>query len=129
MWMSGSGDAINPQAELPSCNHTCSACAMEHCEALVWEYGRLQTLLAQYPQIRQNISKILASRLLELEERFREAKRRCYREHSCPDQGEEDTCKKHSHQHSENDPYHRPDAYLKPLWRRRSLRKVLQICH
>ena len=72
MWMSGSGDAINPQAELPSCNHTCSARAMEHCEALVWEYGQLQTLLAQYPQIRQNISKILAGRLLELEERFRE---------------------------------------------------------
>jgi CRP-like cAMP-binding protein len=45
---------------------------MEQCKALVWEYGRLQTLLAQYPQIRQNISKILAGRLRELEERFRE---------------------------------------------------------
>jgi CRP-like cAMP-binding protein len=72
MWMSGSGDAINLQTELPSRNHTCSARAMEQCKALVWEYGRLQTLLAQYPQIRENISKILASRLRELEERFRE---------------------------------------------------------
>jgi CRP-like cAMP-binding protein len=72
MWMSGSGDAINLQAELSACNHTCSARAMEQCKALVWEYGRLQTLLAQYPQIRENIGKILASRLRELEERFRE---------------------------------------------------------
>jgi hypothetical protein len=60
MWMSGSGDAINLQAELPARSHTCSARAMEQCKALVWEYGRLQTLLAQYPQIRQNISRILA---------------------------------------------------------------------
>jgi CRP-like cAMP-binding protein len=72
MWMSGSGDAINLQAELPSCNHTCSARAMEQCNALVWEYGRLQMLLARYPQIRENISRILAGRLRELEERFRE---------------------------------------------------------
>ena len=45
---------------------------MEQCEAFVWEYGRLQTLLAQYPQIRENIGKILSGRLRELEERFRE---------------------------------------------------------
>jgi len=39
---------------------------------MVWEYNRLQTLLTQYPQIRKNISMILAGRLHELEERFRE---------------------------------------------------------
>jgi CRP-like cAMP-binding protein len=72
MWMSGSGDAINLQAELPSCNHTCSARAREQCNALVWEHGRLQTLLARYPQLRENISRILSGRLRELEERFRE---------------------------------------------------------
>jgi CRP-like cAMP-binding protein len=38
----------------------------------VWEYSRLQALLNQYPQIRKNINQILASRLGELEERFRE---------------------------------------------------------
>jgi CRP-like cAMP-binding protein len=45
---------------------------MEQCNALVWEYQRLQALLTQYPQIRNNISGILAGRLQELEERFRE---------------------------------------------------------
>ncbi len=45
---------------------------MEQCKALVWEYQRLQSLLNQYPQIRKNISRILAGRLQELEERFRE---------------------------------------------------------
>jgi CRP-like cAMP-binding protein len=72
MWMSGSGDAINLQADSATCSHTCSARAMEQCKALVWEYSRLQTLLAQHPRIRENISKILSGRLRELEERFRE---------------------------------------------------------
>jgi CRP/FNR family transcriptional regulator, nitrogen oxide reductase regulator len=72
MWMSGSGQPVNINAETPSCSHTCSARAMEQCNALVWEYQRLQALLNQYPQIRKNISRILAGRLQELEERFRE---------------------------------------------------------
>jgi CRP-like cAMP-binding protein len=45
---------------------------MEQCKALVWEYSRLQTLLAHHPRIRENISRILSGRLRELEERFRE---------------------------------------------------------
>lgn len=72
LWMSGSGDAVNVNADANACSHTCSARAMEHCHALVWEYQRLQSLLNQYPQIRKNISRILAGRLQELEERFRE---------------------------------------------------------
>jgi CRP-like cAMP-binding protein len=72
MWMSGSGEAVNVNAEPASCNHTCSARAMEQCRALVWEYQRLQTLLNEYPQLRKNISRILVGRLQELEERFRE---------------------------------------------------------
>ena len=71
LWMSGTGDAVNLEPE-SACGHTCSARALERCRALVWEYNRLQTLLTQYPQIRKNISIILASRLHELEERFRE---------------------------------------------------------
>ena len=71
--MSGSGDAVNLHTEsAPSCSHSCSARAMEQCKALVWDYTRLQSVLAQYPQIRKNISQILAGRLQELEERFRE---------------------------------------------------------
>jgi CRP/FNR family transcriptional regulator, nitrogen oxide reductase regulator len=72
MWMSGSGEPLNVNAGPISCNHTCSARAMEHCRTLVWEYQRLQALLNQYPQLRKNISRILATRLQELEERFRE---------------------------------------------------------
>ena len=45
---------------------------MEQSKALVWEYTRLQMLVAEYPQLRRNISQILACRLQELEERFRE---------------------------------------------------------
>jgi CRP/FNR family transcriptional regulator, nitrogen oxide reductase regulator len=71
LWMSGSGDAVNLEPE-SACGHTCSARAIERCRALVWEYNRLQALLAQYPKIRRNISLILAGRLHELEERFRE---------------------------------------------------------
>jgi len=72
LWMNGSGDAMGMHADSPSCNHTCSARAMEQCKALVWEYTRLQMLVTQYPQLRKNISQILAGRLQELEERFRE---------------------------------------------------------
>ncbi len=72
LWMNGSGDAMGVHADSPSCSHTCSARAMEQCKALVWEYTRLQMLVAEYPQLRRNISQILASRLEELEERFRE---------------------------------------------------------
>ncbi len=70
--MSGTGDAVDVPTDGPACSHTCSARAMEQCHAMVWEYQRLQLLLSQYPQIRNNISKILSGRLNELEERFRE---------------------------------------------------------
>jgi CRP-like cAMP-binding protein len=72
LWMNGQGDAVGVLADIPSCSHTCSARAMEHCRALTWEYTKLQTLVADYPQIRKNISQILFKRLNELEERFRE---------------------------------------------------------
>jgi CRP-like cAMP-binding protein len=72
LWMNGSGDAMGVHADSPSCSHTCTARAMEQCKTLVWEYTRLQMLVAEYPQLRRNISQILASRLQELEERFRE---------------------------------------------------------
>ncbi len=70
--MSGTGEALHVQGDSGTCSHTCSARAMESCKAMVWESGRLQALMAQYPQIRQNVSTILAGRLRELEERFRE---------------------------------------------------------
>jgi len=72
LWMNGSGDAVGIPGDTAACNHTCSARAMEQCRALIWEYGRLQQVLTDYPQIRKNISQILSKRLNELEERFRE---------------------------------------------------------
>jgi CRP/FNR family transcriptional regulator, nitrogen oxide reductase regulator len=70
--MSGTGDALNVHAGPVDCNHTCSARAMEQCRAWVWEYKQLQDLLERYPQMRANITQVLASRLQDLEERFRE---------------------------------------------------------
>lgn len=72
LWMTGSKEPVGVPAETSFCNHTCSARAMEQCKASVWEYAKLQQLMADYPQIRKNISNILASRLNELQERFRE---------------------------------------------------------
>ena len=72
LWMNGSGDVVGVQSDLAACHHTCSARAIEQCTALIWEYARLQVLLAKYPQIRNNISQPLSNRLNELEERFRE---------------------------------------------------------
>lgn len=72
LWMNGSGAAIAIPPERSSCMQTCSARAMEHCRALLWDYRRLESLLQEYPQIRSNISQILSTRLYELEERFRE---------------------------------------------------------
>lgn len=72
LWMNGRGEAVGVQAETSTCNHSCSARAMEKCKALIWEYSRLQSLLLEYPQIRKNINHILSNRLHELEERFRE---------------------------------------------------------
>ena len=70
--MSGKGDPVGIPSDLLSCGHTCSARAMEQCNASVWEYARLKDLLAKYPQIGKNISKIMSNRLDELQERFRE---------------------------------------------------------
>jgi CRP-like cAMP-binding protein len=72
LWMNGSGDALEVHNCASGCIHTCSARAMEKTQALVWEYSRLRSLVAQYPQLGANIFKILADRLRELEERFRE---------------------------------------------------------
>ena len=72
MWLGGSGDPVSMHAECVSCNHTCSARAMEKCRALVWEYRKLQELMVRYPQIKRNIHQILSGRLNELQERFRE---------------------------------------------------------
>ena len=66
--MSGTGEIVN----LPGESATYSARARAWCNALVWESGRLDILFTQYPQIRNNISHILAGQIRALEERVRE---------------------------------------------------------
>jgi len=41
--MSGNGEAVNLQTGPTGCNHTCSARAMEHCRAWVWEFREIAT--------------------------------------------------------------------------------------
>jgi len=70
--VSGPGEAVNLQMDLNTCNHSCSARAKEECKAWIWETRKLQDLLDRHPRLRANITHLLASRLNELEERFRE---------------------------------------------------------
>ena len=70
LWLNGPGDAVGIHAA--GSNHSCSARAIERCQVLVWDAALLEMLMSRYPQIQINLQTILASRLLELEERFRE---------------------------------------------------------
>lgn len=70
LWISGFGDTISlPSDTIGSCQ-TCSARAMERCETLVWDRKGIQLILDEHPQIKDNIGRILTTRLRELEERF-----------------------------------------------------------
>lgn len=72
LWVNGKGDAIGICPESLACSHTCTARALENCKALTWDRSSMKALLASYPQIRDNINRIMSNRLQELEERFRE---------------------------------------------------------
>ncbi len=72
LWLAKPGDTIGVLADSLTRSHTCSARAMEPTKMLVWDFGRLQTFLEEFPQIGVNIGTILSNRLNELEERFRE---------------------------------------------------------
>jgi CRP/FNR family transcriptional regulator, nitrogen oxide reductase regulator len=72
LWMYGTANVLGVLAEPRSSYHTSTARAMEACTALTWDCTTMQSLTADYPQIRQNMSHILVNRLNELEERFRE---------------------------------------------------------
>jgi len=61
---------VGMHADADGSNHSCSAHAMERCQVFVWESHLLQMLISRYPQIQINLGRILACRLIELEERF-----------------------------------------------------------
>jgi len=70
--VAGKGDLVTMPPHTSSQCHSCSAHAIERCSALAWEFGKLAELIARYPQIESNISRILTARLSELQEQFRE---------------------------------------------------------
>jgi CRP-like cAMP-binding protein len=72
LWLNGPGDAVGMHAVEDSREHSCSARAMERCQVFVWESHLLEMLISRHPQIQVNLGRILARRLSELEERFRE---------------------------------------------------------
>ena len=72
LWMYGRGNVLGVLSDPNGDCHPSSARAMEATTALVWDCATLQNLMEICPQIRQNLSQVLMSRLHELEERFRE---------------------------------------------------------
>jgi CRP-like cAMP-binding protein len=71
LWLHGPGDAAGILNIAAQYGHTCSARAVVKCRVMIWEWPKLDTLPASN-QIRRNISRIVSSRIGELEERFRE---------------------------------------------------------
>ena len=55
-----------------SYTHTCSAKATRPSVGLVWDLERIQRLIGQCPHMGLNISRVLATQLQEMEDRFRE---------------------------------------------------------
>jgi len=72
LWIYGAGSVLGTLTDPTSCCYNCSARAIEQSTALVWDYTAIQALMLEHPQIRKNAGQILAIRLDELEERFRE---------------------------------------------------------
>ena len=71
LWIYGAGNAVGAFSEHSSL-HSCSVRAMDPSTALVWEHKVFNSLAMKYTNIKANASRILTSRLNELEERFRE---------------------------------------------------------
>ncbi len=69
-WICGSGEIVDVYAESGYRHHACSARAMTSCRVLIWDPKQAVALGLLYPQIRTNLTRILAKRLDELEERF-----------------------------------------------------------
>jgi len=72
LWLSGAGDVVGICGVLNHGNHSCSARVLVNSRALVWDHEKVQRILAETPQIRKNMARILSLQLSELEERFRE---------------------------------------------------------
>jgi len=67
-----SRDTVGLHVDSSVFTHACSACAMDHCKAFVWDYRDFRLIEARYPRITSNIHDILSGRLVELEKMFSE---------------------------------------------------------
>ena len=72
LWVNGPSETVGIPNDAPFCWHACSARAVKRCHALSWEDSEFQSLIVKYPQIRTNISRMIAVQLGEMEKRFRE---------------------------------------------------------
>ncbi|PYY13033.1 MAG: hypothetical protein DMG61_14780 [Acidobacteria bacterium] len=70
--LSGAGDIVGVLALSAESHHTCSAHVVETCTGLLWDVLKFETFLERLPDMRKNVARILADRLNELEQRFRE---------------------------------------------------------
>jgi CRP/FNR family transcriptional regulator, nitrogen oxide reductase regulator len=70
--LAGPGDVLE-MTGLPTQRRHCSmARALSASTALIWEAGEFQALADRFPALRRNIIRIVAQRLQELEDRYRE---------------------------------------------------------
>jgi len=66
------GDVLGALGLFSAGSHCTTAQAFRQCRALVWDAAAFKALMERFPVLHQNMARILAGYLLELEERFRE---------------------------------------------------------
>jgi CRP-like cAMP-binding protein len=72
LWMNGRSDVLEIPLDEVQSRYTCTARAVENCSILRWNARLLHGVMHEYPQIRANVNNIMAEKLTELEQRFRE---------------------------------------------------------
>ena len=70
--LAGPGDVVEVTGLPGQCRHCSMAQALNASTALIWEASAFQALADRFPALWRNITKVVAQRLQELEERYRE---------------------------------------------------------
>ena len=70
--LAGPGDVVELNGLPARCRHYSMAQALSASTALIWEASAFQALAERFPALRHNILNVVAERLQELEERYRE---------------------------------------------------------
>ena len=70
--LAGPGDVVEVTGLPAQGRHSSMAQALSASTALIWEASRFQTLAERFPVLRRNILEVVAQRLQELEDRYRE---------------------------------------------------------